>query len=96
VDRHPPRLFSFTLESTKGYRRSIMPVNEQLVEPGKHFAARGQVREVLEVLTVVTAAGDEMRKVRQVSYREGGNRNEIWTDLTVFAQEVEKEVRASS
>ena len=68
------------------------PVNEHLIEPGKHFAAGGQVREVLEVLTEVAAIWEEMRKVRRVSYREGKNGNQFWTDLTAFAQEVETEV----
>ena len=69
-----------------------MPVDERIVEPGKHFAAAGQVREVLEVLTEAAATGDEMRQVRRVSYRERGHRKETWADLSAFAREVEKEV----
>ena len=70
-----------------------MPIEEQLVEPGKYFSAGRQVREVLEVATEMVAAGDNMRKVTRVSYRDHGNKNETWADLTAFAQEVETEVK---
>ena len=70
-----------------------MPIEEQLVEPGKYFSAGRQVREVLEVATEMVPAGDNMRKVTRVIYRDQGNKNEAWADLTAFAQEVETEVK---
>jgi hypothetical protein len=70
-----------------------MPIDEQLVEPGKHFSAGRQVREVLEIATEMVPAGDNMRKVTWVSYRDQGNKKETWADLTAFAQEVDTDVK---